>query len=303
MQSVGELLKGARLEQGKDLTTVAALTKINAKYLRAIEADDRQSLPSAFFYKSFVHQYAKVLGLETVEIDQEVDRLISSDAPLPLPGQENSIARDLPPMTGGNFPHVRIFASSFGALVLMLVACSAVYMWWHQSRNASEHAGTVQAAQTVAVRNTQVAVETPPPPPPNQERKETEQPVTAAPVAAVPAATGTVASAPNQPAASAANIESIPGVKVLLDLVAREATWLSVSSDGKNVFTGMLAPNESKKVEGKEFAKLRVGNAGGVDVRLNGKFLGALGGRGQVLTVIFTPDSFQIVMPPKEGDD
>ncbi len=90
--------------------------------------------------------------------------------------------------------------------------------------------------------------------------------------------------------------------KVMVDLMAHEATWLSVSSDGKPVFSGVLQANETKSVGGKQFAKLRVGNAAGIDVRLNGKLLGPLGARGQVLIVLFTPDNFQIVSPPKESD-
>jgi hypothetical protein len=35
---------------------------------------------------------------------------------------------------------------------------------------------------------------------------------------------------------------------------------------------------------------------------LNGRLLGPLGARGQVLTVLFTPDNFQIFSPPKESD-
>jgi len=92
------------------------------------------------------------------------------------------------------------------------------------------------------------------------------------------------------------------GTKVLLDLLAHEATWLSVSSDGKPVFSGILAPNQSKTVEGKEYAKMRVGNAAGIEVRLNGKLLGPLGHRGQVLVVVFTGDNFQIMSPAKESD-
>ena len=53
---------------------------------------------------------------------------------------------------------------------------------------------------------------------------------------------------------------------------------------------------------GKQFAKMRVGNAAALEVRLNGKLLGTLGARGQVLIVLFTPDNFQIVSPPKESD-
>ena len=59
MLSVGETLKRARLEQRLDLCTVAAQTKISVKYLEAIESDDRKKLPSGFFYRSFVEQYAK----------------------------------------------------------------------------------------------------------------------------------------------------------------------------------------------------------------------------------------------------
>jgi len=91
--------------------------------------------------------------------------------------------------------------------------------------------------------------------------------------------------------------------KVMLDLRAHEATWLSVSSDGVPVFSGTLRPNETKTVGGKQFAKLRVGNAAGLEVRLNGKLLGPLGARGQVLIVLFTPDNFEIFpAPPKESD-
>ncbi len=107
MLSVGETLRRARLEQGLDLCTVAAQTKINAKYLEAIESDDRKRLPSGFFYKSFVDQYAKSLSLDTQEIDAEVDRVLSADAPLPLPGFESVVARNVAPITFTHRFHTR----------------------------------------------------------------------------------------------------------------------------------------------------------------------------------------------------
>jgi cytoskeleton protein RodZ len=101
---------------------------------------------------------------------------------------------------------------------------------------------------------------------------------------------------------SAAPSEAASDFKVLLDLMAREETWLSVSSDGKPVFSGTLFPNQTKTVEGKQFAQMRVGNAAGLEIRLNGKLLGPLGARGQVLTLLFTPDNVQIVAVQKESD-
>ena len=85
-------------------------------------------------------------------------------------------------------------------------------------------------------------------------------------------------------------------------MTAREETVLSVSSDGKPVFSGILAANQTKTVQSKDYTKLRVGNAAGIEVRLNGKLLAPLGHRGQVLVVVFTGDNFQIMAPAKESD-
>src|ERR1700689_90141 len=123
MLSVGQTLKRARLEQGLDLGTVAAQTKISGKYLEAIESDDRKRLPSGFFYKSFVEQYAKCLALDTREIEVEIDRVLSADAPLPLPGFASVVTRNVPPITfRRRFHPGRAFAST-ASLVLVLVGC------------------------------------------------------------------------------------------------------------------------------------------------------------------------------------
>src|SRR4029077_2523386 len=132
MFSVGETLQRARLEQELDVATVAARTKINAKYLKAIEADDRGSLPSSFFYKSFVHQYARTLSLDTKEIDAEIDRVLSADAPLPLPGQDNPTWKEVAPLVLSlKIRRSRIYAS-LAAFILMLAACSGIYGWWYR---------------------------------------------------------------------------------------------------------------------------------------------------------------------------
>src|SRR5580698_2231317 len=140
MLSVGETLKRARLAQGLDLATVATRTKISAKYLEAIESDDRKSLPSGFFYRSFVEQYARVLSLDTQEIDAEVNRVLSADEPLPLPGFESVVARNVPPITFAHRFHTRRLITSVVSLVLLLAGCSGVYAWWHGSlRGAIDH--------------------------------------------------------------------------------------------------------------------------------------------------------------------
>jgi cytoskeletal protein RodZ len=257
MFAVNEELQRARLDQGIDLATVAARTKINAKYLRAIEAGDPKSLPGGFFYKSFAHQYATFLGVDTRAIDAEIDRVLRADAPPPLPRAAKQSAEKPLSRSGAARKYF-----SYAAFVLILVACSGIDDWWHGSR----------------------AVAT--------ERIERRAPVTASvsQVAAGPAAV-------RQDGAAAP-----VGSRVELALTATEETWVSVSSDGTPVFSGLLEANQTKTVEGKEFAKLRVGNAAGLEVRLNGKPLGPLGAHGQVRDLAFTPDKFHFVAPPSESE-
>lgn len=274
MFSVGETLKRARVAQGLDLETVAARTRINIKYLEAIEADDRKQLPSGFFYKSFVDQYAGCLALDTREIDAAIDRALSAEAPLPLPGYESVVSRSVSPLkTTYRFPQRRTLASA-AALLVVLVGCSGTYALWRHWK-ATQHAAfsqrhpVMQPARQEAVRRAAVA-----------------------PVSHNPAVTAKAVPEAAPPA----------NYKVWLDVLAHEATWLSVSSDGKPVFSGILQVNQSKMVGGKQFAKMRVGNAAGIEVHLNGKLLAPLGERGQVLDVIFTPDNFRIISPAKESD-
>jgi cytoskeletal protein RodZ len=291
MLSVGKILKRARLEQGLDLCTVAAQTKISAKFLEAIESDDRKILPSGFFYKSFVEQYAKSLSLDTQEIDAEVNRVLSADEPLPLPGFESVVARNVPPITFAHSFHTRRLNTSFVSLVLVLAGCSGVYWWWHGARSSISLKGTIDHLRLFAKPKSTAA------------NSKTEKRASRMAAADMPRSMA----APARPQQIFVQPVSVPvslpsEYKVMLDLMAHEATWLSVSSDGRPVFSGILEANQTKSVGGKQFAKMRVGNAAGIEVRLNGKLLGQLGARGQVLTVLFTPDNFQIFSAPKESD-
>jgi cytoskeleton protein RodZ len=269
MLTISEVLQRARLNQGIDLATVAARTRIKTKYLQAIEADDRESLPGEFFYKSFVHQYATFLGVDTRAIDAEVDRVLNLDAPPPLPTTTEQALK----ASSWSWPSGKYV--SYAALVLVLVACYAIDSWWHKS-------------------DTPVAQNTSAPRPANPTAKHVSVAPTPKP-AARPSQAAPVIAAVKQAAPAAP-----AGSGVQLALTATEETWLSVSSDGTPVFSGLLEANQTKTIEGKESAKLKVGNAAGLEARLNGRPLGPLGAHGQVRELLVTPDKFQFVSEPKD---
>ena len=97
MASVGEKLRAARLDQGLELAELSARTKISAKFLAALENDDRQSIPGGFFYRNWVQQYARALSLDSAPIIAEIDRIFINEQAPPLPGQTSGSLSEIKP--------------------------------------------------------------------------------------------------------------------------------------------------------------------------------------------------------------
>ena len=70
-----------------------------------------------------------------------------------------------------------------------------------------------------------------------------------------------------------------------LSITAMEKTWLRIEPAGEKPQEVLMKPGDSKEWTSKDGFNIKIGNAGGVNVILNGKDIGKLGKRGQVLTV------------------
>ena len=81
-QTVGELLRNARLKKGMTLSDVSADLCIRKSYLNAIENMDFANMPPMPFGIGFVRSYADYIGLNG-------DRIVSSYRQALLPVQEN----------------------------------------------------------------------------------------------------------------------------------------------------------------------------------------------------------------------
>jgi len=105
----------------------------------------------------------------------------------------------------------------------------------------------------------------------------------ASPDAVVPAP------APTPAPPAPAPVPAGPPVDVVM--IFEGASWLEVLVDGLVVERGVLvAAGETLRFGGQESVALRLGNAGGVRVELNGEELGAPGRSGQVVRVTYGPD-------------
>jgi cytoskeletal protein RodZ len=271
MISIGERLRRQRIQNRLSLEKISLETKIGVRLLEAIEAEQFEKLPGGVFRRSFVLQYARALGVDPEEIAGDLKQLNQFDEvpATPVPPVETTVDDRLAfgfPLWGG------VGGSTLGSLIAavgVILACALIYSWWQTPRETSK----VAIASTEPLKQTQPA---PAPPAPSVE---------------APAVNPVAQQSPPAVAASAADAAS----PLRVGLSADEKTWVSISTDGKNVFSNSLEPHETRVIEASEKVRLLIGNAGGVEISLNGKPIGPVGPRGQIRIVELTPAGFQIV--------
>lgn len=78
---------------------------------------------------------------------------------------------------------------------------------------------------------------------------------------------------------------------VELSILAEDTTWMSIEIDGQVVFQGTLRAGDTRQFSAPDAISLHLGNAGGVNLILNDKSLGAPGSRGQVVRGECTPEA------------
>jgi len=292
MDSVGELLRGERLRQGLELAQVAERTRINLSYLEAIEDGDTGSLPGAFFYRAFVRQYARLLGLDEERLEPALSAMRErAEAVQPLPAlQPPPPVYDVPPLpTPGWRRPAGPRPSSIILLVAVIVGCSGIYALWQRTRRVAPAAppppARVETPVPAPAAPPQPAVETPAATPPQTEPpKPAESAPAQAPAAAAPA-----------PEAAATD------AKLAIEVVASEAVWLSATIDGKKT-VAVLKDGQTRRFAANERASLFTGNAGGIEIRVNGKSIGPVGPRGQLRTILITPEGFSITNPREKKE-
>lgn len=321
MTSIGETLRRERLKRKLGLQEVSSELKISPRLLEAIEDEDFDKLPGGVFTRSFVRQYARLLGIDEEEISGELQRVLE-------PAAFGSSSAQVIPRSEPEIPLPRVEAwehvgdksqrwskslPAFAMVVAIMLLCSFVYSWWQRARRpAVAHESAPPPVETATTRP---APQVPPrePATPREvqpgatadanaaaDRKKEATPETEAAKVAPQINGGSQANgggAPAAPSTAAANAVALSNAAVRVEMTADEPVWVSAHGDGKYLFSGTLQPNESRTAQAETTVILRLGNAGGIHISLNGKPIGPIGPKGQIRTVQLTSGGFQIVLP------
>jgi cytoskeleton protein RodZ len=311
MTSTGETLRRERLRRAWSLEKVAAETKITLHLLEAIESDQFDRLPGGVFARNFVRQYARMLKLDEDEVltsfRQQFEEPAEAMAPIE-PVNLNPHVPRVPPLEDFRSrlgPGSSL--SAFAGLVAVMLACAGVYSWWQKPRRSppttQNRASTPKATPRAGIPatpdvKTAAGVPAGTPKPEFRPAEVSESGTIHAPEAQAPKLLE---------AAPAVSAEATPSA-VRVAMTASEPVWVSIKSDGTRTFTGTLEAQQKREFDASGRMTVLVGNAGSLEILLNGNPVGPIGHRGEIRLLVLTPSGAHVVprtppTPPPTSDD
>ncbi len=277
MRSFGEDLRSQREARGITLEDISASSRIPVHLLEAIERDEFDRLPGGLFNVSFVRQYASLVGLNEDEVvdrfakacpttSGDPDRLPAFATPLAAEGEDRRAwaARFAEGLTDQLRRNSVLLSAGLGGLGLVLLLLSVFYSP-NESAQQADADSSYESARRVELEPRSVS------PFPG---RESDAP-------------------PAKPSVSSAK----QAVALQVGLQVIDTVWVRATRDGRLAWEYTLRAGQKKLITAHESIALIVGNAGGVELTLNGQAVPPIGEKGQVRRVVFTPAGMSITRP------
>lgn len=308
-ETLGEFLREARIARGEEISLIAAKLKLRSEQLAVIEAGDYEKLPGRAYAVGFVRTYARYLGLDA---DAMVQRFKDESA-----ATEGAKPVELVFPEAADEPRMLLNGS---ILIWAMLIAMLIYGISYLTMPSRKSATTAKADNpAVIIEEPSVAAK------PETSVTEawrpvsTEPPVTyvngtqVLPAADAPEASGFLAGenapglafavaqvgeiatdssapAPAQPTASAVGASRIT-------LKALEPTYIQIKDTQQRgsravLVARVLNAGESLQAPDRAGLVMQTGNAGGLQVEVDGRTLGVLGKSGEVITRIPVDPSY-----------
>lgn len=286
MESPGEYLKRERELRDISLEDVHYSTRIQRKYLEALESDDYEKLPHPTFIKGFIKSYCRFLGVDENDAVLRYEIFEREQAGMPHYRKEPFGSEASEPSEERSKQKRDIFLLVAAGVVIIIVLYIG-YTWkggselvvaplTDEKTEAAEEAPESVVPEQEPENAEAIPPEVEEPEPAEQVQKQVDKPALAPKPAPEPAVSPAV-EVPVKPTLSDAE------KRHALTIKAQETVWVQVSIDAEEPFDVILKEGETITWRAAEEFALVVGNAGGVVMTFNGKELPPLGASGEVI--------------------
>ena len=257
---IGDLLRRERERQNLSIKDIEKATSIRALYIDAIEKGEYKTLPGEVYAKGFVRNYANYLKLNANEIVNAFNEEMHPQEELHEAAGSSSAeeARQAQPVERNREEYRGPKITSLESYPMEKKS--------HGVRNALMVAAAVFVVAFAAL----IAF------------GGDEEPSAPAPRAKTQTQQG-------QKQTEAAPKPAADGVEVKLSFT--DLCWTEVVVDGKTEFEGTAEKGKVLTLKGKDKVRITAGNAGALHYSLNGKDMGAIGQKGEVVEKTFTKEN------------
>jgi cytoskeleton protein RodZ len=254
MSTLGIRLRELREAKGVSLDDIARSTRVGRRHLEALETDTWAELPAPVFVKGFIRAYCDFLDA-------------SPDEPLRLYQEASGEPVKALRVQHATRPMPSRRAGPLVVSVILFLALGASLFALRVGLKGSTRQAPPQTTASAPAKIDSAPASTP------------------APTATAPVVTSPVA--PGQPAAVTAAEPKPPGQRLVMRAV--EPTWIRVQVDEGQVAEELLQAGAVREWTAERRFVLTVGNAGGLELDLNGKRMPSLGAKGAVIQRLVLP--------------
>jgi cytoskeletal protein RodZ len=269
---LGEMLRTAREEQGLTLDEAEKQVRIRAYLLEALEAGNYHVFPSPVVTRGLIRNYAKFLKIDPIKALTKFD----GNGVVPVKGQRltpNGI--EFMNLSMAPRPFITWDLSIGGLLFLVVVFGAGYFVYLTLSQQPlAAFQPALPPEEGDVLENSALPLPT-----------TTAQPsVTPTSVPPTPTATPLVYSG------------------VTVELVIQQPSWVQILADDTKVFEGILQTGESRSWSAERRVAIRAGNAGGVQVIINGEDRGVMGDEGRVADQVWEKVDDPSLLTPQPAE-
>jgi len=294
----GDILRQARLARGEDVAVVAAKLKMRRDQLEAIETGDYAKLPGRTYVFGFVRTYARYLGLDAEALIQRIKDESGDDADV----KPATLVFPEAPQERQMLPNGSIL---IWAMLIAMIIYGITYLTMPDRRSAT----TAKADQpTVVIEDAKAAAPQTETSVTDAWRAATSEPQVTfvAGAEVLPESTEVeeprlLTDDPALPREVAFEIAQVTDIAVSpasaqstdsrVTFKALEATYIQIKDTAQRggravLVSRVLNPGESYEAPNRSGLIMQTGNAGGLQVEVDGRVIGVLGKGGEVITRI-----------------